>query len=146
MRALDHDYVNELVARLGTLHPEMRAAWGAMSSEQMVGHLTAAVRYSMGRGPKLPFVGSWFTRRLVWPLVSAGILRIPRNVKAPNPGGSLPTGDVETLHAVLEEYLNLVQSDEFQPARHPFFGNIGVDGWARMHVLHFEHHMKQFGL
>ncbi len=148
MRAFDHDYVNELVARLGALRRDAKPAWGAMTPEQMVGHLIETVRYVMGREPDVPFIGNWFTRTLLAPLILNGIIPIPKNVKAPRPNSEapLPTGDVETLHATLEDYLSLAQTGDLHPSHHPVFGDIGVDGWAKMHVRHFEHHLKQFGL
>ena len=51
-----------------------------------------------------------------------------------------------SLAALLDEYLALVQSGELKTGLHPVFGDIGIDGWARVHVLHFEHHCRQFGL
>lgn len=148
MRAFDHDYVNELVARLGALQPDARPAWGTLTPDQMVGHLIETVRYTMGREPDVPFVGNWFMRTVVGPLIMNGIIPIPKNVKAPrpNPNAPWPTGDVETLHAALEDYLNLAQTGDLHPPYHPVFGEIGVDGWAKMHVRHFEHHLKQFVL
>ena len=147
MRPLDHDYVNELVSRLSKLRPDAKPAWGSITPERMIGHLTMTVRYSMGRVPELDVRGNWFVRHLVRPLVLNGLLRIPKNLKVPDPGGQLfPAGDAETFHAVLDEYLTLVQSDDLEPAPHPAFGHIGVDGWAKLHVVHFEHHLRQFGL
>ncbi len=46
----------------------------------------------------------------------------------------------------MEEYLAAVETGELRPAPHTLFGDIGIDGWARLHVRHFEHHLKQFGL
>ena len=146
MRAFDHDYVNELVARLGKLRPDAKPAWGAMSAPEMLGHLMLALRYSMGKGPKLPFVGNWATKRLLAPLILHGVLPIPKNVKLPRMESPLPQADLETLHMTLEEYLSRVHTGDLEPPHHPMFGDIGVDGWAKMHVRHFEHHLKQFGL
>ena len=149
MRTFDHDYVNEVIGRLDRLKPDAKPRWGVMSPGQMIGHLIFWMRYSMGKGPEYRFAGNWFTMRVVSPLMLNGWLPVPRNLKGiqsvpplPDP----PPGDSETLHAVLETYLNLVQSGELDPRRHPAFGDIGVDGWAKMHMVHFEHHLKQFGV
>ena len=148
MRIFDHDYANEVINRLNRIKPEAKPQWGTMSSAQMIGHLAFWVKYSTGKGDELPFAGNWVTRRIVGPITLTGWLPVPRNLKlerrvaVQNP----PPADTETLHAVLETYLGLVQSGELTPYRHPLFGDIGVDGWARMHVVHFEHHLKQFGV
>lgn len=146
MRPLDHDYVNDVVARLGRLRPDAKPAWGNMTPERMLGHLVVIVRYSMGRGKPMPARGNWFVRRIVGPLIINGIVRMPRNVRGPATADTPSTGDTETLHAVLEEYLTLVESGDLDPPPHPFFGDIGVDGWAKLHVVHFEHHLRQFGV
>ena len=149
MRTFDHDYVNEVIGRLGRLKPDAKPRWGAMSRDQMIGHLVFWVRYSMGKGPEYPFVGTWFSERVVAPLLLNGWLPIPRNLKGIQSDPPLPEpapGDTETLHAVLETYLGQVQSGDLDTRLHPAFGDIGVDGWAKMHVVHFEHHLKQFGV
>lgn len=149
MRTFDHDYANEVIARLGRLKPDARPQWGTMSRDQMIGHLAYSVRYSMGKGAEIPFVGNWFTKNIVAPLLLNGWLPIPKNLKDPRLDKFIagqPTADSETLHAVLETYLDWVQSGEFTPRDHPAFGAIGVDGWAKMHMVHFEHHLKQFGV
>lgn len=148
MRAFDHDYVNELITRLGRIDPESTPRRGTMSRDKMIAHLCATVRFAKGKGPPLPYVGNWFSCRVLGPLVLNGILKLPTNVGIPQPAGepaAAPHGDIEALHAELEDYLNLVQAGALSPPPHPLFGDIGIDGWARLHVLHFEHHLRQFG-
>ena len=96
----------------------------------------------------MPDSSNWILRRIVGPLIMNEKLRMPRNLKTAAATGAPPNvqDDLETLHAVLEEYLGVVQTGEFNSRTHPAFGDIGVDGWAKMHVVHFEHHMRQFGV
>ena len=148
MRSFDHDYVNDVIERLGRIEPNAKPAWGTLTPQGMIRHLVEAVRYSMGKGPKIAYTGNWFVRRVIAPLIINGILKIPKNIKAPpfrDPNRPpIPPDDLETFHALLEEYLALIQADELEPEVHPGFGDIGVDGWAKLHVVHFEHHMRQF--
>lgn len=148
MRHFDHDYVADVIRRLSSIRPDATPAWGTLTPQGMVAHLADTVRYAMGRGGSLPDSSSWFSRNIVRPLILSGMVRIPKNIKAPEPlkrDPRLSGGDIETLHALLDEYLSLVQAGEFDPKPHPYLGDIGIDGWARMHVLHFEHHLRQFG-
>ena len=149
MQHLDGDYVNALIARLGSIPEDAVPQWGELRRDTLMEHLVFAMRLSMGRTNGMPFVGSWFTKFVAGPLVLHGWVPIPKNVKLPRREGqpepkTREPGDLETLHALLEEYLNLVQADELDPAPHPVFGDLGVDGWDRLHVLHFEHHLRQF--
>ena len=150
MQHFDHDFVTNVVERLKALAESTHPSWGRLTPDGLICHLADTLRYSMGRGPTLIDRSTWFTRRILGPLVLHGLLPIPKNVKAaiPEEGQEWrsPPSDLETLHALLEEYLTLVQAGELIPPPHPAFGNIGIDGWARMHVLHFAHHLRQFGL
>lgn len=150
MQAFDHDYVIEVIERLLRLDADATPSWGTMARDQMIGHLIRALQFSMGRGPKLADQSTWFRRWVFGPLILNGIVKIPKNLPLPKPAGESRanrpvTGDLETLHAVLEEYMSLVQAGELNPPRHAFLGDIGVDGWAKMHIRHFEHHLQQFG-
>ncbi len=151
MRELDRDYAEELMRRLKTLGPETRPRWGSLTPETLVRHLVWTMLHSMDRSHKVPFFGNWFTRRLVGPVVLSGWIPIPQNLRLPGHLAAqgieaLEPGGLDTLAALLDEYLALVQSGELKTGLHPVFGDIGIDGWARVHVLHFEHHCRQFGL
>jgi len=42
----------------------------------------------------------------------------------------------------------LVEQAESEPSRrvrHPFFGMLTLRQWQRMHALHMDHHLRQFG-
>ncbi len=149
MKHLDMDYVESLIRRLQTIPENAKPKWGKLNKEQLINHLIWIVRHSMGRSKSVPFVGNWFTTRLFRPLMIRGWLPIPKNVKMPATmfrATQQEQGDIESFHALLLDYLNLVQADEFVPAPHPLFGDLGVDGWEQIHIRHFEHHLKQFGV
>lgn len=151
MGHLDADYIRRLMERLASIPDDASPAWGAMDRQACIEHLIWTVKAVMGKARAVPFGGNWLTTRVLAPLVLRGWVPIPKNVKLPNAVREMGIemrvpGDLETLHAALEEYIALVQADELTPAPHPVFGDIGVDGWDRMHVLHFEHHCKQFGV
>ncbi len=148
---LDTDYVNDIMARLKRIPKDARPAWGTLDRQGLVEHFIWVVRHSMGRSKTVPFLGNWFTRIVLRPIILTALVPMPKNIQFPRWlketgfNGREP-GDEETLHALLDEYLNLVQADELTTGIHPAFGDIGVDGWDRLHVLHFEHHFKQFGV
>lgn len=146
MRAFDHDYVEELMDRLAAIAPDARPGWGSMTPPQLLAHLTGSVRFTLGKERRVRTRDTWFLRNVVAPLVLHGVLPVPRNRTAPfaDPQRG-PGADLETLHAVLEEYLHAVESGDIDCPPHPYFGDIGIDGWARFHVVHFEHHLRQFG-
>lgn len=144
----DLDFVEDVMLRLETLRPDSAPLWGALSPEGMKSHLIVSLRYAMGQYGASPQSGNWFTRMVLGRLILWGVVPFPRNVRLPFPSreGEAPPGDLESLHAVLEEYLELVQAGALAPPPHPVFGDLGIDGWARFHVQHFDHHLKQFDL
>ena len=91
------------------------------------------------------------THWVAGPLMTRGLIPLPKNLPLPKPvspdesyGGE--DGDIESLHALLMDYLSRVETGNLDPPVHPALGDLGVDGWARLHVVHFEHHCKQFGV
>ena len=150
MREFDHDYVDEMMRRLSNVQSDTKPLWGKMSASMMVQHLITAMRYSLGQGSQVPDASTWFTRNIVRPLLLNGIVGISHGYCLPKTWETFnlasPGDDTETLHALLEEYLALVQAGELDSPSHPVLGPIGIDGWARLHVMHFDHHMRQFGV
>ncbi len=144
VQPFDHDYAESLLLRVGRIPADAKPAWGTLTRDGLVAHLADALRYAMRRSPALPFSGNWFSTHIIGPLIINGIAPMPKNVK----GVRLPSApcDIEGLHALLDEYLHRVQSGDLNPPLHPFFGDIGVDKWAKLHVVHFEHHLRQFGV
>lgn len=151
MKTLDHDAETQILDRLQRLALDKKPEWGSLTPAGMVRHLTDSLRISMGRGPTAEDTSSWFSRRIVAPLIIRRIVPMPKNVKAPIPmapsrNTSALSSEIETLHAVLDDYLKLVQTGELEPAPHPYFGGIGIDGWAKLHCIHIDHHLRQFGV
>lgn len=150
-RHFDLDYIEEVIGLLRKLPEDTVPRWGQLRRGTLIEHLIWNIRQAMGRSHHVPFVGNWATRAIVKPIVLSGIFPMPRNVKLPAKLRAKQIelregGDLETLHALLEEYAGLVQADELQPGVHPLFGPMSVDDWDRLLVLHYEHHLKQFAL
>ncbi len=151
MEHLDTDYVERLIARLGRIAPDAVPRWGLLRRDTLIEHFIWIAQHSMGRSRQMEFGGNWFTVHVMGPLFLHGLIPIPKNLQIPKAqqkrGVTMrEPGDLDTLWHLLEEYLNLVQADELHPAPHPVFGDIGIDGWDRAHVRHFEHHLRQFGV
>ena len=146
---LDTTYVEALTRRLGSIPEDTTPAWGTLDKPGLIEHLHWVVRHSMGREKTMPFIGNWMTKNLLGPLLIRGILPIPKNLQMPakvlERGYTLRCpGDLAALRQTLDEYLALARDGSLECVPHPAFGKIGVDGWARFHVRHFEHHCKQF--
>lgn len=147
VREFDRDFADEIIQRLKALPPDRAPLWGKMRATELVPHLTSAMLYSMGRRGTRPFKGNWLTRRIIGPLVLGGWIPILKNVNlGPAAAPDAMHYSIADLQAVLTDYLAAVETGALKTEPHQMFGDIGIDGWARMHVRHFEHHFKQFDL
>ena len=152
MQHFDGDFAEYVVRRIGDIPPDARPRWGDLNRDGLVEHFIWAMRHSMGRSRTIPFVGNCVTRYVARPLVLSGLLPLPKRngwtarILQQQGLRTREPGDLETLHALVEEYLGLVQADELEPAPHPTLGRLDIDGWDRFHVIHFEHHLNQFGM
>lgn len=151
MQHFDADYADDVIRRLEAIPDDTTPRWGRLRKPELIEHLIWTVQHSMGRSHQMKFMGNWFTRKVVAPIILRGFVRMPKNLRLPKRletrGVTLrEPGDIETLANLLDEYITLVQADELRTAMHPVFGDIGIEGWDRLHVLHFEHHLRQFGV
>lgn len=151
MQHFDMDFVTEVIRRLERIPVDAVPAWGILRRDSLIEHLIWTLMHSMGRSKRVPFFGNWFTTHILGPLFLTGRFPIPKNLRMPKSLSAQgivarEPGGVDTLRNLMTEYLALVQADELKPGPHPAFGDIGVDGWDVVHVLHFQHHLRQFGV
>ncbi|HDP34636.1 MAG TPA: DUF1569 domain-containing protein [Candidatus Hydrogenedentes bacterium] len=151
MQHFDSDYGEQLLERITRIPEDATPRWGAMRRKDLIEHFVWVLRHAMGRSNRVPDCSNWFSRSIIKFMILNGIAPIPKNTHLPallrNQGVTLQeTGDLETLQAIIEEYLHLVQADELTPAPHPYFGPLTVDDWDKLHIRHFEHHLKQFSV
>jgi hypothetical protein len=57
-----------------------------------------------------------------------------------------PPGNSQMLLNAMEMYLKGLEAGTIKAAPHPGFGDIGAEGWGKMHVVHTDHHLRQFGV
>ncbi|MCC6145874.1 MAG: DUF1569 domain-containing protein [Candidatus Hydrogenedentes bacterium] len=146
MRPFDERFVEEAVALCRALPTDSAPLWGRMTVPQMFAHMTTGVRYSLGKEEVSPIEGGLFARLIAAPLVLRGIVKIPRDSQAPAMyDKAAPQATVDELEAELRTFLNFYDTPGFFPPPHPYFGNIGKHGWARLHIVHLDHHLRQFG-
>ena len=136
---------------LASLHPEARPAWGRMSAQQMVEHLTWAFECSTGaaqvdcpvpaerreRMKSFLYDDQPSPREFMNPVLRAGLppLRHPDLAAA-----------LAALDGARRAFLEPPESDGPTAFTHPIFGPIGREEWSRVHCKHVLHHLEQFGL
>lgn len=151
MQHFDTDYAERLCLRIESISPDKAPRWGKLRRAGLIEHFVWSLKHAMGKSTKVPDCSTWFTRTILKPLLLGGYVPIPKNIQLPEQlakqGIQLSEpGDMETLQALVEEYLRRVQDDELVPYPHPFLGKMNIDDWDQLHVLHFEHHLRQFNV
>ncbi|MDQ2771789.1 MAG: DUF1569 domain-containing protein [Bacteroidota bacterium] len=141
----------EVPALLARLDPGQMPAWGQLTPQHMVEHLTGAVRLSMGRyglpaPPASPALDQMQAHLLADAPFPPGV-RNPLMAVTPGPLRlpSLMAAATELL-VTLDEFFDHYARQPTATAVHPMFGTLGQWQWQVFHFKHFCHHFFQFEL
>jgi len=147
---LNQQIIDHAIEQFSTLAPDAEPEWGTLNGQGVIEHLIGSFRYALGELGNNGFQGNWASKNLLWNLLRFDLISVPKNVKFKDDHGEQAPavsseGDVQALKEIMEASLTRLYDNPDRPP-HPFFGDIGGKGWARFHVIHLEHHLKQFGL
>lgn len=137
-------------ARVAQIQSDDQRQWGKMSSEEMLRHLIFMLELSLGEqeGKKLPLPMPGF---LMWVLFFNWFTNWPK-AKFDAPPDFFPPSenDLEAARTTCSEAINrFVQQLESTPEQtgfSPLLGHIPLRKWARVHGVHMDHHLRQFGV
>lgn len=137
---------DSLVQRLAGLRSDSSARWGRMTASQMVCHLNASLRASLGElpvgqaaGPMARFPFNWVVIHLLpWPQGKAE--SPPEFLNQP---ASAWDADVAALRSLIERAGTRSPTAAWPPSR--AFGAISGKSWGALHWKHVDHHLRQFG-
>jgi Protein of unknown function (DUF1569) len=152
MKSFDQPEVQaEVYARLEKLSPSSERQWGKMTAHQAIMHLTDSLHaVTGGRGMDLPPLPPLMQAVQRWGALSLPI-PWPRGIKTAPVNdqelqGSKPTNFARDK-AVLLEMSNRVAAGQVKwITAHPMLGRMTERQWQRWAYLHFDHHLRQFGL
>jgi hypothetical protein len=140
---------NEVLDRLAKVRPDAQRRWGRMTAHQMVCHLSDSLRSALGEKYVSPS-NSRFERMILKPLALWVPVPWPHGVKTrpemdQQQGGTSPVGfvsDLDELRTLFQRFC--AQEGEFGP--HAMFGQMSRAERMRHGYLHFDHHLRQFGV
>lgn len=150
---LRREFVNEqLVTAIDALEAESTPAWGEMSAQHMVEHLTWVFEASIGKaevrcaipdglraGARVFLFNNMPTpKRFKNPV-------LPRDQPPTLKQASLDAARVAFKQAVTA-YRAYYRENPDAVHTHPLFGELGAEDWERTHYKHGYHHLLQFGL
>ncbi|MBX3178803.1 MAG: DUF1569 domain-containing protein [Candidatus Hydrogenedentes bacterium] len=147
---LNPETAPEFVARIGRIQDGSQRQWGTLSPERMLRHLRHMFEVSLGDRPAekvfVPAPGfllwylffEWFTN---WP---RGRIKAPPGL-FPEPEGGLDA-EREACLAALRRFVAALEERPGATGYSPLLGHIPLRKWARVHGVHLDHHLRQFGV
>ena len=134
-----------------TLEADIRPAWGRMTPQQMVEHLTWMFDVSVGAAQVPCFVGEEQQKQIRIFLYDEH--PSPRNLRNPALAAGLPplrspdfAAAIAAMDLARRRYVDLDESSRRVAFAHPVFGPLVHEEWSRFHYKHVFHHLLQFGL
>lgn len=138
----------ELLKRIHLLTPESKALWGKMNVSQMMSHCIAPIDFAFGNTT----IRSNFFMQLIGRLFKNKILNSTEFQKnSPTAKEFLRTNDHDFKKTKDELIQKVNEFTEKGPKaikhkKHPFFGKMTNEEWDKLHYMHLNHHLKQFGV
>ena len=136
---------------LSRIDPGRSPAWGKMSLQQMIEHMSDSVRIANGRDPK-----DCITPPDHLPKMQAFMMSDkPFKENTPNPQipdtPPLPRWErvedaIGELQQELNDFVDVFEQDKSKIITNPFFGDLNFEQWTQLLYKHALHHLRQFGV
>jgi len=146
---LDRARIPAFSKRIDALTADAHRHWGRMGPIEVLAHLRAALRLSLGQ-IKLPDESTALFRNRVIQWLLLGPLPWPKGkIEAPSSFQPTPGDSMEEerakLKKAMEQFVDALDGEPDRIAVHPAFGDLTLRKWAKLHGKHFDHHLRQFG-
>jgi hypothetical protein len=145
----DSGAIEALVARLGALHPERPRAWGRMTPNEMLCHLSDSFALALDERPFVP-ADTWMQRNIVKWVALRSSFAWPQGLPTrpeleQGVGGTKPV-DFEQDRRRVVVLLHRFAAPDAAYASHPGFGPLTPEEWLIWGYRHTDHHLRQFAL
>ncbi len=147
---LNADTSEAFITRINAIRDVSQRQWGSMPPEKLLRHLTLMFEVSLGEREAekifVPMPGfllwilffNWFTN---WPKAK---FKGPAAF-FPDPEGDL-AAEKATCIAGLRRFVETLAASPEQTGYSPLLGHIPLSKWARVHGVHMDHHLRQYGV
>jgi len=147
---LDRQTLDTFNRRVNALSPNTQRLWGKMDVLRMMRHLTFTLDMSLGNVDVKP-VSPVFVRPLIYLVFFNWFTTWPKGrIKGPDFVCPPPEGDFASERdLLLRRMREFVDQLESQPGRvtvNPGLGPCKMTKWSRVHGVHNDHHLRQFGV
>lgn len=134
--------------RIAKVQPDSSRLWGELDPAGMMAHLRRSIEISLGE-VEVEDISNFFMRT-AGKVAILYLLPWPKGkIKAPSEFTPPPEGDLDAERARLSEamdrFLEALTNEPTRRTRNPAMGMLTLKTWSRVHGLHFDHHLRQFG-
>ena len=139
-----------VLAHLNKLTAETKPAWGKMSSQRMVEHLTDTLRIATGENPQQLLIPEDKVERMVAFLYTDKPMA--RDMEVPFAKEGTPLRHEELELAIDEfvdvylEFQEMFAQDPELKTVHAYYGPLNYEQWDLFNKKHLTHHFTQFGI
>ncbi|MBN8642264.1 MAG: DUF1569 domain-containing protein [Flavobacteriales bacterium] len=136
------------IARINSLSKESQPLWGKMTVEQMLSHCQAPIDLALGDLQ----MRSNFIMRLMGKLFKTKILNSGEFKKNSPTAPDFIRKDEYDFESTKAELIRKFSTfadlghQSIKSNKHPFFGEMSYDEWDKLHFMHLDHHLRQFGV
>lgn len=147
LRFLQYDFPQ----LLSTLDPATTPAWGRLSFQGMVEHMSDSVRIANGRDPKDCITSPQHLPKMLAFLRSDKPFREntanPQMSETPAPLRFERVEDaIGELQMELNDFVDVFGQDKHKVITNPFYGDLNFEDWTQLLYKHALHHLRQFGI
>lgn len=140
----------EFEKRVRALLPDSRRLWGKMDAARMVRHLIYTFENSLGI-EKVDRRVNPVVRALIFFVFFQLITTWPKGkIKGPDFVTPPPKGDFASeqneLLRLMEQFVGAFEQNPARVEVNPGMGGISLAKWSRVHGVHSDHHLRQFGV
>lgn len=149
MNSIYDNVANEaMIERINKLTPDSKALWGKMTVDQMLSHCIAPIDLALGNSElKVNFM-----MQLLGKLLKKKILNSNEFKKNSPTAPSFIRKNKYDFEKTKSELINKFSSfselkhQAIKNTEHPFFGKMSFEDWDKLHWMHLDHHLRQFGV
>lgn len=142
--------LDQIVSRLKKLSPDSKAAWGSLSAQGMVEHLSDSIDLAIGKHdyklaiPEevIPKAQRFIDSEHPMPKFFKVEFTTP---KTPLRNSSIESS-IDEFVSKWHVYHTFFEKNPSIRTLHPSFGEINYEQWNRVFSKHLTHHFEQFGI
>lgn len=144
----DKNTNDDFIKRINLLTQDSKPLWGKMNVSQMLSHCQAPIDVALGDLE----LKSNFIMRFLGKLFKTKILNANKFKK----NGVTVTEFLRNDNYEFEQNkITLIEkiskfatlgTESIKNSKHPIFGEMSIEEWDKLQIMHLEHHLRQFGV